>query len=151
MLNPRKLLLLTSFFLMICVSASADYENSTSDPSNGMNSPAVGGRRRGGGKRNPIGKSSRNPGTIQGVCTVVQSLSNPFEGPCVNTLLVLKDREGNEISKSRTSSRGDFEFAAEHGTSYLLTSGSRYYQVVEPASLIEGGNKKVALKLKQQD
>lgn len=105
-------------------------------------------RRRGSGRRIYLEKANQNPGTIKGVCTVVESKANPLSGPCVSALLILTDKDGNEISKARTTAKGDFEFAGDSDKTYHLKSGSHYYQVLVPLELIHGGEK-VSLTLKQ--
>jgi len=133
---------------LCCLVSYADTDTAAGLDS--VSSHGRGGGRRGGGKKMNIGKASKNPGTIRGSCTVVESPSNPFANTCVNILLILRDQEGNEVSKSRTTSKGEFEFATDTGKLFRLESGSRFYAVVAPKDLIHGGAL-VNLKLQQKE
>lgn len=111
--------------------------------------PTLGGRRHGGTKQKNAGPVSKNSGTIRGVCSIVESPSNPFPGPCVNTPLVLNDANGNEVVKMRTTNQGQFDFIAEKGKPYKIEPGSNFYEIVAPKGLIHGGDK-VNLQLQQK-
>lgn len=134
--------------------ADMDTETESGNPSgisNGYGSGrGGGGGRRGGGNKTKAGKPSKNPGVIRGNCIVIESKSNPFTGPCVNLLLVLKDKDGNEVERTRTTVQGDFEISTEPSKLYQLDSGSRFYAVVPPNTLIHGGDQ-VSLKLQQKE
>ncbi len=141
-------LIMSFFFTYLNTKAYADSDSSTSQEPD--NNPGMGVRRRGSGKKLNLGKATKNPGTIRGLCTVIESTANPFSGPCVSSLLILTDKDGNEMSKSRTTAKGDFEFIADPNMTYHLVSGSRYYQVVGPMELIHGGEN-INLKLQQKE
>lgn len=128
-------------FLAIASLASLVHADGDSTPPTG--------RRRGGGKRNSIGPSSKNPGAIRGTCSIVESPTNPLPGPCVNVLLILNDPKGNEVVKDRTTPQGGFDFSAEPGKAYNIISGSKFYEVVTPKDVVHGGEK-VNLVLRQK-
>ena len=93
--------------------------------------------------------AKNNSKTIQGNCETVASASNPVPGACVNLVLILKDAQGNDVVKNRTSANGHFEFPAEPGKVYTIASGSRYFEVVEAKNTTQAGSKIVVhLKLK---
>jgi hypothetical protein len=105
--------------------------------------------RRAHGKRLNPSATSKNPGTIRGRCTVVESDSNPIAGPCVDMVLLLNDEKGNEVLRTRTSAKGDFEFAADPAVKYRVGSGSKFYDLVQPEGLLHGGAS-VDMRLRQK-
>lgn len=104
-----------------------------------------------GKNRDSIQKNKQDSGSdkISGLCTVVQSASNPISGPCVGQFLALIDEKGNEVIKNRTSTQGRFEFIAEKGKSYTISPTSRFYDLVSPKTVIHAGDR-FELKLQQK-
>ena len=79
------------------------------------------------------------PGVIRGMCMIVASSSNPVESVCANLMLVLKDTDGKEITRDRTSPEGAFSFPAEAGKAYTLGAGSRFYENSTPHAVAHVG------------
>lgn len=108
------------------------------------------GGRKAKGKITNLGATKANPDTLHGVCTIVESPTNPFAGPCADVLLVLNDsNSGNEVAKTRTTAQGQFAFATEHGKTYKLTAGSKAYDVIAPSGVVHGGDS-ISLQLRQK-
>jgi len=126
----------------------ADSDTSSEAPS--TSAPTIGRGRRGGGKNSNNSQPTSNPGSIKGTCTVVESPSNPIAGPCVTTMLILNDIDGNEVARDRTTAQGQFEFTADPGKAYKLAPGSKFYDLVAPKTTVHGGDSKVNLQLQQK-
>lgn len=130
---------------LILISAAQADTDSASD----MNGSTMGRGRRSTGNRVNLTAADSDASMISGVCTVAESESNPIASPCVNLLLVLKDSDGNEILKTRTTLQGQFDFVAEQGKKYILASGSKFYDVISPKAAVQGGGK-IRLVLQQK-
>jgi hypothetical protein len=137
----RDFALASALWLVVAGSALAD-TNSAADSS------VVKGRHGGRVGKRPAAAASPEPGSIRGTCTVAQSSSNPFPGPCINLLLVLKDAQGNEAFKARTNPQGQFEFLAEQDKPYKISCSSKFYETVSPTDAIHAGER-VSVVLKQ--
>jgi hypothetical protein len=114
-----------------------------------MGSPLGGKRGRGRGQIKMRGSGAKGANTVRGTCSILESQFNPIPGPCVNTLLVVSDVKGEELARTRTSAKGEFEFTAERATSYRIGSGSQAYEVVSPSDPVQGGSR-VVVKLRQK-
>lgn len=86
--------------------------------------------------------------SVEGFCFIGESSTNLHPGPCVNLLLILNDDQGVEVARTRTTSQGMFEFAAESQKLYHVVSGSKFYEVAIPKS-VHGGSK-INLQLQQK-
>lgn len=139
------------FLLLAALTLNSLAFADTESDMNGSGPPPTMGRSGRGsrGKRLNPDNSGKTAGNIRGVCSVLQSANNPLPGPCVNTLLILNDSNGNEVVKARTTTQGQFEFVAETGKDYKIASGSRYYDIVSPTAKVHGGDK-VDLRLQQK-
>jgi hypothetical protein len=137
-------LILLLFTIVPLVHADSD----TSSEATGS-APTIGRRRRGGKNSNATPSANSNPGAIKGTCTVVESPSNPIAGPCVTTMLILNDIDGNEVARDRTTAQGQFEFSADQGKAYKLAPGSKFYDLIAPKTTVHGGDK-VNLQLQQK-
>jgi len=141
---------LIAVFLVLAALAISAVAHADSDSANGSSAPVTGRGKRGGGKKPNPNPSAGNPDSVRGTCTVIESPSNPIAGPCVTTMLVLNDIDGNEIAKDRTTAQGQFEFTAERGKAYKIAPGSKYYNLVSPTTAIHGGDK-INLQLQQKE
>lgn len=83
--------------------------------------------------------SGKNAKMIRGHCTILEGPGNPITTPCSNTVLILNDEKGAELFRTRTTSKGDFEFSAEETGKYRIGSGSKFYDLVSPTRLLRGG------------
>ncbi len=86
------------------------------------------------------GGTSKTPGAIKGYCTIVASPSNPIAGSCVSIMLILKEADGTEAEKNRTSPQGQFSFLGQAGKTYTIESGSKFYESVKAKNLIYPGD-----------
>ena len=137
----KKSSLVVLVLLFVCLTSSAD-----TDTDNGVSM----GRGHHRGKNSPTpNKNNKNPSIIRGNCSIIESSSNPFPGPCVDALIILQDVNRNELARGRTTAKGAFEFTADRSKTYYLASGSRYFDVVAPKDSIQGGNN-IELKLQQK-
>lgn len=90
-----------------------------------------------------------SPGNIRGHCTLLEGGGNPFLGPCVNTQLILSTVDGKELLRTRTTPNGDFEFIADQGGQFIITPGSKLYEVASPTKAVLSGQG-VDLKIRQK-
>jgi len=140
MLNRILGLALISMFLSQFVFADIDTVQSSSR----------GGRR--GGKRNQAQKKQeKSPDTIRGRCSVAVSENNPLAGACVNTVMVLRNKDGEEVAKTRTSDKGIFEFNVkeEKTKDFKIDIGSKLYDLISPPHIVHPGDS-VAIQIQQK-
>jgi hypothetical protein len=138
--------------------ARADSDGNLSPPYNSENENPVQLQKKKPKKTRGGGPSRKNADSIKGHCTLVASPSNPIQGPCISTLLILRDAQGTEISTARTSSNGMFEFLVDQdqedgrptaNAKYKVFAGSESYEVVAPAETVRAGRSiEVQLRMK---
>jgi hypothetical protein len=87
---------------------------------------------------------------VKGHCTVVESTQNPIASACVSLMLILKDGKGTEVSRTRTTPSGSFEFDLPDGKpdQFSIDSGSPSYKVISWARA--SGHQAIDLKLQLQ-
>lgn len=85
-------------------------------------------------------KVVQGPIPILGRCTLLVSAGNPMPAPCANSILILMDKTGKELFKTRTNAAGEFEFLGDRAGEYHLASGSHYYEIVSVKNPIHGGD-----------
>jgi hypothetical protein len=141
-------LIFVLFGLLFAIAPLVNVVRADSDTSS-ETTTTIGRGRRGGGKNSNNSQPTSNPGSIKGTCTVVESPSNPIAGPCVTTMLILNDIDGNEVARDRTTAQGQFEFTADPGKAYKIAPGSKFYDLVAPKTAVHGGDK-VNLQLQQK-
>jgi hypothetical protein len=76
---------------------------------------------------------------IRGECKILAGHGNLMPGDCVGVMLVLLDSTGTEVSRTRTSNKGEFEFTARPREKFKILSGSKFYEVVSPNVPIPSG------------
>lgn len=94
-------------------------------------------------------KVKRNPDTITGQCVVIPGGGNLIATPCTDTILTLVPVHPADSISVRTEHDGTFQFTIDHGQTYRIQPGSKYYEVVSPTDPISGGlNLQVQLRQK---
>lgn len=85
---------------------------------------------------------------ISGQCVVLPGGGNLIASPCPEVILNLEGK--GEPLHARTDRNGIFEFATEQGAEYKVSSGSRFYDVVEPKRPVHSGQQ-IEIHLKQKN
>jgi len=137
---------LAGLTLLHFFATSAHADSDTALDTSGTASTGKHGKR--GGSKSKS-ESTNHSNSIIASCAIVPSPSNPVGGPCVSLVIILKDAEGKEVYKNRTTPQGQIDFTAEPGKSYTVTSGSRYYEVIAPKGPVRAGSK-IVINLQQK-
>lgn len=85
---------------------------------------------------------------ISGQCVILPGGGNLLVAPCPEVILSLQGK-GAPI-QARTDQNGLFEFTTEAGAEYKISSGSRFYEVVEPKKPVHSGQR-IEVHLKQKN
>ncbi len=95
------------------------------------------------------GKGRRND-EIRGQCIVEAGGGNLIAVPCTEVVLILTGTgEDKDPISTRTDHDGNFEFSTASGQSYRVSSGSKFYEVVQPSKPVHSGEK-IQIVLKQK-
>jgi hypothetical protein len=87
-----------------------------------------------------LGSIAHADTTIKGYCSIAIGGTNLEPKPCASMLLILKDSDGKEVDRERTSSEGRFEFTATEGKDYKIVADSHFYEVVWPRKAVHAGD-----------
>ncbi len=79
-------------------------------------------------------------GTIRGFCVIAPAQGLNSDSPCTNLMLILKDTDGSDVTRDRTSPQGEFSFPVEQGKLYRVASGSRFYESKNPLATAKAGD-----------
>ena len=133
------------FATFIFLAAAASYSQVNDGSGTGMKM----GRGRHGNSNKQSAPAKLSHGKLVGHCTMLVGGGNLIDGPCLNILLILKDANDNELARTRTDGKGEFDFEAAQGGQYKIASGTRLIEVVSPTELLNSGVR-VDLKLRQK-
>lgn len=85
---------------------------------------------------------------ISGQCVVLPGGGNLIVSACPEVILNLEGK--GEALHARTDKNGLFEFSTEQGAEYKVTSGSRFYEVIDPKKPVHSGQR-IEIHLKQKN
>lgn len=138
--------------LMMCLGLqlfTCDLSQARGGPGKGSGIPEGGGS-----EPIPLGVAEKNDDLIRGTCNLTEAQKTAdqkteFTSPCVDVVIVLNDEDGNELARTRTTSKGGFKFAAEKAKAYRIDAASSHYELVSPTAAVHAGDT-VQLQLKQK-
>ena len=96
--------------------------------------------------------AKKDSNLIHGTCVIISGTKDDGLAniPCADTQLILNSADGQEISRTRTGTKGFFKFVAEEGKSYRITAAAKAYEVIAPRKAIQSGQH-VKLRLRQKN
>lgn len=139
------------FFVIVCFALAWATAKSFSDDSFQVAPPGKLGRAMMNerSRRKPPSGTKAGPGKIVGKCTMPGGIGSIGDGPCVEVLLILNDKTGAEVVRTRTDKSGYFMFEASDKTEYTIASGSKFVEVASPKGTVHSGQD-IDLKLQQK-